>query len=237
MTSIEQRSAAGTRSFSPALFSFLRELRVNNDRDWFKTNRARYEEAVQEPALQFVADFEPYLRDISPHFLADPRPVGGSLFRIHRDTRFSKDKTPYKTHTGIQFRHEVARDVHAPGFYLHLEPSSIFAGVGVWHPDGETLGKIRAAIVADPDRWMRTTRDEAFTAVYRLDGAALKRAPAGFDPEHPLIEDLRRKDFIAVAALDERVVTSRGFVEEFAEICSTGAPFVRFLCDSIDVRF
>jgi len=218
-------------SFSSALFSFLRDLSEHNDRDWFKANRTRYEEAVLEPALQFVSDFEPHLHAISPHFVADPRPVGGSLFRIHRDTRFSKDKSPYKTHTGIQFRHERGRDVHAPGFYVHLAPDEVFLGAGIWHPDSATLGAIRDAIVEQPDRWQRAGRD------LRLGGDSLKRAPAGYDPDHPLLDDLKRKDFIAVHPLDERTATSPGFVEAVAGVCAGTAPFVAFLCDATGVRF
>ena len=225
------------RSFSPALFSFLRELRDHNDREWFKAHRVRYDEAVLEPALEFVADFAPYLHALSPHFVADPRPVGGSLFRIHRDTRFSKDKTPYKTHTGIQFRHELARDVHAPGFYLHLEPGRVFVGVGVWHPDGQALGKIRDAIVRGPDRWTEAAHRSSFAELFRLDGDTLKRPPAGYDAAHPLIVDLKRKDFIGVAPLAERAVTSAGFLGELAAACRAAAPFMRFLCDAIRVPY
>ena len=99
------------RSFTPALFAFMRDLREHNDRDWFKANKQRYEEDVREPAFAFISDFAGHLQKIAPHFVADPGPSGGSLFRIYRDTRFSKDKTPYKTHTGIHFRHEKAKDV------------------------------------------------------------------------------------------------------------------------------
>jgi uncharacterized protein (TIGR02453 family) len=218
-------------SFSPALFAYLRDLRANNDRDWFKANRSRYDEAVLEPALRFVSDFEPHLRAISPHFVADPRPVGGSLFRIHRDTRFSKDKSPYKTQTGIQFRHELARDVHAPGFYVHLAPDEVFVGAGIWHPDSATLAKIREAIVEQPDRWREARGD------LTLGGDALKRGPAGYDPGPPLVEDLRRKDFIAVHMLDERTATSPRFLETVAGRCAGSAPLVSFLCDATGIRF
>ena len=112
-------------SFSPALFAFLRELKDHNDRAWFNANKARYEEEIKEPALAFIEDFGYRLPEVAPHLTADKR----SLFRIYRDTRFSKDKTPYKTHVGIQFRHERNRDVHAPGFYLHLEPDSVFSAL------------------------------------------------------------------------------------------------------------
>src|SRR5688572_4758258 len=117
--------------FTPATFRFLRELARHNERDWFNTNKARFVSDVQEPALQFIADFAPKLEKLSPHFVADPRPQGGSLFRIYRDTRFSKDKTPYKTHVAMRFNHEAGPDVHAPGFYIHIEPGSSYAGVGL----------------------------------------------------------------------------------------------------------
>ena len=223
--------ATSTRSFGPELFRFLVDLKANNDRDWFNANKARYEEHVRGPALDFVEDFAPQLEQISPHFVADPRPSGGSLFRIHRDTRFSKDKSPYKPYVGIQFRHERAKDAHTPGFYLHLQPRSVFAGVGIWHPDTPTLVRIREAIVDDPNAWKRATGS------LQLGGDSLKRAPAGFDPEHPLIEDLRRKDFIAGVQLTQGDVCSRGFLERFASTCDEASPLVRFLCGALDFAY
>ena len=172
-------------SFTPDLFAFLRELAVNNDREWFAANKTRYVADVQEPALAFIEDVGVRLPEVSGHFVADARTVGGSLFRIYRDTRFSKDKTPYKTQVGIQFRHERAKDAHAPGFYLHLEPGSVFMACGTWHPDGDTLRAIRTAIAADADRWRAIVADEAFAARFRLGGETLKRAPAGFNPGSP----------------------------------------------------
>ncbi len=229
--------ATRKRYFSPALFTFLRELKANNDREWFNANKNRYEEVIREPALEFVAEFAPHLERISPHFVADPRPVGGSLFRIHRDTRFSKDKTPYKPHTGIQFRHEAAKDVHAPGYYLHLEPGEIFVGVGVWHPDSTALARIRGALVEDPDSWRGATSNRAFRQRFTLAGESLKRPPAGFDHDHPLIDDLKRKDFIAVARLQQRAVTSSGFDEALAGDFRAASPLVAFLCGALDLPF
>jgi uncharacterized protein (TIGR02453 family) len=223
--------AQSTRSFGPELFRFLADLKANNDREWFAANKARYEEHVKGPTLDFVADFAPHLERISPHYVADPRPSGGSLFRIHRDTRFSKDKSPYKPYVGIQFRHERAKDAHTPGFYLHLQPRAVFAGVGIWHPEGSTLTRIREAIVEDPKAWGRAKGS------LRLAGESLKRAPAGFDPEHPLIEDLRRKDFIATVELTQKDVCARGFVERFAATCAETAPLVRFLCGALDLAY
>jgi uncharacterized protein (TIGR02453 family) len=229
--------ARSTASFSPALFTYLRDLKKNNDRDWFKANKARYDEAVLEPALAFIEDFEPHLHAISPHFVADPRPVGGSLFRIYRDTRFAKDKSPYKTHTGIHFRHELAKSAHAPGFYLHLEPGQVFLGAGIWRPDTEPLAQIRTAIAEDPDRWKKTTRAKKFADRYELGGDSLKRPPAGFDPGHPLIDELKRKDFIAVRTLTDKGACSRGFLEETAADFAAAGPLVHFLCDATGVPF
>jgi uncharacterized protein (TIGR02453 family) len=230
-------AARSTASFSPALFTYLRDLKKNNDRDWFKANKARYNEVVLEPALAFIEDFEPQLHAISTHFVADPRPVGGSLFRIYRDTRFAKDKSPYKTHTGIHFRHELAKSAHAPGFYLHLEPGQVFLGAGIWRPDTEPLAQIRTAIAEDPDRWTRTTRAKPFAELYELGGESLKRAPAGFDPEHPLIDELKRKDFIAVRSLSDKAPCSRGFLEDTAGTFAAAGPLVHFLCDATGVPF
>lgn len=222
---------------TPRAFKFLRDLADNNNRDWFEANKQRFEDDLREPALQFVRDFAPYLADISPFFRADARKSGGSMFRIYRDTRFSKDKSPYKTYTGLQFRHDRGKDAHCPGFYLHLQPKELFMGVGIWHPDGETLTAIRAAIDADPKRWKQVSRAKSFTKIFELAGDSLKRAPKGYDPDHPLIDDLKRKDFIAVTRLTQKEVTGRDFVKQFAKRCKTGGLLVEFLCNALDVPF
>jgi uncharacterized protein (TIGR02453 family) len=224
--------------FSPALFAFLRELAANNDREWFAANKERYVAEVQEPALAFVEDIGMRLpEEVSRHFVADARANGGSVFRIYRDTRFSKDKTPYKTHTGIQFRHERSRDVHAPGFYLHLEPGNVFMACGAWHPDRDTLHAIRTAIAGKPKRWLEIIEDPGFAEHFRLGGESLKRPPAGFDKEHPQIEDLKRKDFIAYSQLSEDEATADGFLDRFLDRCNRASAFMRFLCDGARVAF
>jgi uncharacterized protein (TIGR02453 family) len=224
-------------SFTPELFAFLRELAANNHRDWFTANKHRYVAEVQEPALAFIEDVGLRLPEVSRHFVADPRTTGGSLFRIHRDIRFSKDKTPYKTQVGIQFRHERTRDVHAPGFYLHLEPGSVFMACGTWHPDRDTLHAIRTAIAAKPQRWTAIVEEPAFAERFRLGGEALKRPPAGFDKEHPLIDELKRKDFIAVCDLTEADALAPDFLDQFLALCTRAGTFMRFLCDSARVSY
>lgn len=223
--------------FGRELFSFLEDLRANNDRDWFAANRDRYEEHLLEPAIEFIAAFGPRLHRISPHFLADARPSGGSLFRIHRDTRFSKDKSPYKTNLGIHFRHERAKDAHAPAFYLHIGPGEVFAGAGIWHPDTASATLIREAIVAEPDRWKRATRTGAFAKRLELGGDSLKRVPSWADAEHPFADDLRRKDYFGWARLDDAAVLAPRFVDEYARICRAAAPLQQFLCDALEVPY
>ena len=218
-------------SFDPTLFGFLADLEKHNDREWFAANKARYEADVLEPALAFVEDFGYRLPAISRHMRAVPSRTGGSLFRIYRDTRFSKDKTPYKTTVGIHFKHERAKDVHAPGFYLHLAPGEVFAGAGIWHPDMPTLTAIREAIVAHPDRWQEVT------AGIEVVGNALKRVPTGFDRDHPLAEDLKRKDFAAYAKLSEAEAIAPGFLDRYVHACEEASPLMRFLCRALELPY
>lgn len=223
--------------FTKATFDFLRDLTANNRRDWFEANKARYRADLQEPALRFITDFAAPLRRISKHMRADPRPVGGSLFRIYRDTRFSRDKSPYKTHLGIQFRHEMAKDVHAPGFYVHIEPESVFVGVGMWHPESSALKMIRDRLVDDPAGWKRSAYGKVFRSRFELAGESLKRPPRGYDPDHPLVDDLRRKDFMGVCKLSPAAAKRADFLDQCADICKAGAPLVRYLCKAVDVPF
>lgn len=223
--------------FQAEFFDFLEELAANNRRDWFDDNKSRYEHHVKEAAFGFISEFGPHLREISPHFRAIPKAVGGSLFRIYRDTRFSKDKTPYKTHVGIHFRHQQAKDAHAPGFYLHLEPSGCFAGVGIWRPPSKALKKIREHIVAEPDGWLAARDDQTFRGSFELRGDRLKTAPRGFDKDHELIEDLRRTDFVGDAPLTPKQATKAGFLDVYAGLCRDAAPFMRYLCEALDIPF
>jgi uncharacterized protein (TIGR02453 family) len=223
--------------FGHELFSFLADLRANNDREWFAANKHRYEDHLLEPALAFIDAFAPRLERISPHFRADARPSGGSLFRIYRDTRFSKDKSPYKTNVGIHFRHEQAKDAHAPGYYLHIGPDEVFAGGGIWHPETDAANRIREAIVADPQRWKRATRGATFAKRLELGGDSLKRVPSWADAAHPFADDLKRKDFFGWARLTEDDVVAPGFVDEYARVCRDAAPLMRFLCDALEVPY
>jgi uncharacterized protein (TIGR02453 family) len=222
--------------FTPALFTFLAELRLHNDRDWFERNRERYLRDVRDPMLRFIADFAPALRKIAPRLVADPRPVGGSLFRIHRDTRFSGDKTPYKTNLAAHFRHEAGRDVHGPALYLSLDPDEVDVGGGVWHPEPEPLLLIRRSIAGKPAAWRRAA---GAPAMRRMEwwGESLKRTPRGFPEGHPLDEMLRRKDFAAGLVLGERDALSPRFPARVAEVYRALVPAMKLLAEAVGVAW
>jgi uncharacterized protein (TIGR02453 family) len=228
------------RYFSPAMFQFLRQLEENNERSWWKENESRYVTVVREPALAFIGHFAAPLRAISTHFTADPKTVGGSLMRPYRDTRFSHDKTPYKTNVGIQFRHELGKDIHAPGFYVHLEPEACFAGVGMWHPETAVARQIRSSILERADEWSAATKTADFTSTWSLasdDDEMLKRVPADFPPDHEHAGDLRMKSFVAGRSLTHKQVTSASFVDDLAAMYHHATAFTRFLCETLDLPF
>ena len=216
------------------LFRFLKAVKRHNNREWFLAHKEQYERDVRDPSLRFITDFGPHLQRFAPSFAAIPKPTGGSLFRIYRDTRFSSDKRPYKTHVGIHFPHrQVGRDkrVHAPVYYLHLEPAGCFAGAGLWHPDAPTLRAVRNAIVDRSADWARVRRMGIVTS-----GESLRTTPRGYDPEHPFIDDLKRKDFLSVVTLSDRHVCAPGFLAEFASTCSRMNPLVEFLTDALELE-
>ena len=212
-------------------FKFLKELAANNDRDWFNANKQRYIDEVRDPLLAFVDAFGGPLAKISKNMVADPRPMGGSLFRIYRDTRFSSDKSPYKTHAGLTFRHVDGRDVHGPIFYLHLEPGTIFSAAGMWHPAADSLKKVRDAIDEQPGRWKRV---KGARGVELDDGHdSLKRPPRGYDPEHPFIEDLKRKSFTASTRFSQREACADDFVARFGRACKSKSPLMELLANAV----
>ncbi len=225
---------SNSRYVSLSTFRFFRELAQNNNREWFNANKDRYIEEVRDPLLGFVEAFGARLEKISTSMFADSRPNGGSLFRIYRDTRFSKDKSPYKTYAGMTFRHVEGREVAAPGFYLHLEPGRVFAAAGMWHAPSDALKQIRDAIVEHPERWKRTTRGRGRA----LDeGDQLKRAPRGFDPEHPLIADLKRKSFTISSNFTQKEACAPDFLDRFARSSRQAGPLMEFLTRAVGLRW
>lgn len=226
-----------TTYFTDKTFRFFRDLARNNSREWFQANKARYVADVRDPALALIGDLAEPLAHVSPHFRADTRAVGGSLFRIQRDTRFANDKTPYKTWLGLRLFHERSRQIAAPVFYFHLQPGHHFVGAGVWHPEAPVLKRIREFIISNPASWSAATAEPAFRRRYALDGGTLTRPPRGFDPEHPLIEDLKRKDFVASRALDDAVVLGPKLRQPLADDLQRLSPMVDYLCAGLGLEF
>lgn len=225
------------RYFTKQTFSFLSSLSENNNREWFEEHKQEYEDCVREPALDFISDMDEELRAISKHFRAVPKKVGGSLMRVQRNLRFSRDKTPYKTNIGIQFRHEVGKDIHAPGYYVHIEPGECFVAVGLWHPEADILFKIREGILKNGDTWVAARDNKIFRKHFSLEGDMLTNAPRGYTKDHPLVEDLKRKDFIGLATLSETEVTSKNFRTLVVERFKQAEPYMRFLCEAVELRF
>lgn len=219
--------------FTPAFFTFLRALKRHNDRAWFADQRARYDTDVEAPMLQFIADFSPRLRSISRAFVADPKRTGGSMFRIYRDTRFSADKSPYKTWMAARFPHEARKKTDGvPGFYLHLEPKDSYGGGGVYHLEMPALTRIRHFLVDNPKVW-----DAVLATGLEIEGDRLSRAPAGFDPRHRHIDDLRRKDLYTLTAFTEAEVLARDFLDRYTATCERIAPLMSFLTRALKLRW
>jgi uncharacterized protein (TIGR02453 family) len=218
-----------TAYFGKDLFAFLAELRTHNDRAWFTANKERYERSVKEPVLAFVADAGKPLSKLSTHLVADPKPVGGSMFRIYRDVRFSKDKSPYKTHVGVHF--PLGTGMEGPGYYLHLEPKECFVAAGMWRPAPDQLERIRRTIAEKPADWRRASGD------LDPDEDALKRPPRGFDPDHPMIDDIKRKSFTASLRLSEGQLVRDDAMKTFVATCKEHVPLMRFLAGAVGTKW
>ena len=224
--------------FSDASFKFLRGLARHNNREWFLTHKADYESHVRAPFQRLLTDLQPALAAISPNFRADPRPVGGSLFRIQRDTRFANDKAPYKPWQGARLFHERRREVAAPSFYLHLQPGDCFIGAGLWHPETGTVRKVRHFIVDNPGSWKVAAHGSAFRKRFDLeDSEMLVRMPRGFPDDFEFAQDLRRKNFVAFRALDDDLMTGPRLLKTVEKDLSALGPFTDYLCASLDLEF
>lgn len=224
--------------FAPALFDFLRDLALNNNRDWFMANRARYEADVRDPVVAFITDVGPGLRDISPHVVADPKLVGGSMYRINRDTRFSSNKSPYRTSVEMSFGHdEVDRNVPAPGHFLRLSNGGAWLAGGLYRADGTTLNRVRDAIVADAAGWRRITTKANFAPMFQDRGESLQKPPPGYPADHPFIDDLKRKTFVWYAQFSEPDACAPGFIDRVVAACRTASPFAGFLSSALGLAW
>ncbi|MFO1533191.1 MAG: DUF2461 domain-containing protein [Thermoplasmatota archaeon] len=213
------------------LLPFLEELARNNDRTWFEANRARYDADVRDPALRLVEAMQEPLLGISPHLVADPRP-GGSLLRIHRDLRFAKDRSPYKTYASIRFFHRAddgRRDV--PSYHLRLAPGASSLEVGIREPPRPALARIRSAILDDDRGW------RAVLAAGLEWGPPPRTKPAGVPSDHPFAEDLRRRGFAAHIPFSDEQVVGAAFPATLADASRKGAPLNAFLAKAVGMEW
>jgi len=224
--------------FDPAFHHFFKSLAKNNNREWFNQHKPDYFQSVVKPMTNFIEEMGTDLHQISKHFIADPRPHGGSMFRIYRDVRFSKDKSPYKLHAACQFRHQLGKGVHAPGFYLHLSPEEVIIGAGIWSPPGTVLTSIRNTIVDNPQEWHRIkTSSTIKTLCGEISGDGLKRPPKGYDPDHQHIEDLKRKSFLIIRHDRAEIIFDKNFLDEVSKTFRAAKPLMRYICFALDIPF
>lgn len=228
-----------TTALHADLVPFLIELTDHNDRDWFQSQRSRYEQHVQGSLLAFLEALAPRMAaEVSPHIAVVAKKVGGSLHRLNRDTRFGKDKRPYHDHVSARFVHAQATPAAAPGYYLRVSPSGITLGAGLWQPETPALDKVRAAIDTRQDAWVKARDDKAFRKLFgTLQGESLKRPPRGVSADHPLLDDLRRKDFVAFRELPAELAARKKFLDTVVETYAAARPCMAFLCKALELKF
>jgi uncharacterized protein (TIGR02453 family) len=208
-------------------------LKRNNNREWFLAHKQQYEETVRDPFLKFISDFQPRLHKISPHFIADPKPVGGSLLRIYKDLRFRPDAPPYKTMAAARFPHSAYKQTTAPGLYLHIETGTTFFAGGLWHPEPEARNRVREAILQAPAQCKKASKGKRLTALCEFGKDSMNRMPPGIDPNHPLAQDLKLKDFTFFAMFTDKEVYAPDFLESITSISNAAGPYLEFLTRAV----
>jgi uncharacterized protein (TIGR02453 family) len=211
--------------------TFLKKLKKNNTREWFTAHKTEYEENVKQPMLSLIVAMKAELQQFAPDIDADPK---RSMFRIYRDTRFSKDKTPYKTHAAAIF-HPRGHWQNSAGFYLHIEPGKIYLGGGMYMPDGAQLKLIRAAIAQNADEFIALVQRKQFQKRFggKIEGEKLQRIPMGYAVEHPMAEWLKLKQFYTMVTLEEKECYTKKFITNVVAVYSDGLPLVRFLNNAL----
>jgi uncharacterized protein (TIGR02453 family) len=225
---LEDLSYPPFAGFSPETFSFLRRLKRNNNREWFSKHKEEFEEAVRFPMECLIASLRPRMADIAPDFEFHPRK---SIFRVYRDTRFSNDKTPYKTNIAANFKTRGPKSpTGAPGLYVGIELDEIFVGGGIYMPDGAQLKAIRSYIDAKPDELREIVGQPGFRKVLgEILGDRLQKAPLGYPKDHPMIEFLRLKQFYVGAEPDQKECLKPRFLDTVVRVFEASMPFMRWL--------
>lgn len=214
---------------------FLRALRRNNEREWFTANRDRYERSLLTPLRELVEEMDVRLASFAPELIGSPK---RSIFRIHRDVRFSKDKSPYKKHAAFLLYHRdvsgegaAGRTMGAAGFYIHIEPGNSFVGGGIYMPPAPVLRKLRTAIVDDPEPLLKAIRGARFRKRYgTLDAAQqLVRLPRGYQADQRTESLLRHRSLTAWQQLDDSLVTDSRLPDELESALRDLLPLVRWV--------
>ena len=212
---------------------FFRKLKRNNNRDWFNAHKAEYEEYIKFPMQCYVASLKPFFHDFAPEFDLNPK---RSLFRIYRDTRFSKDKTPYKTHSAAHFElRKKPKLFDGAGYYVHVAPGEVFIGGGIYMPDNDRTKKIRKAIAERQEEFNSIINDKIFKRLFgSLQGDKLSRPPKGYPTDHPMIEWLKFKQFFIGLEWKEETCYKKDFLKKSADVLAACTPLLRFLNEAID---
>jgi len=214
-----------------AIFSFLKELKKNNNRDWFQENKAKYQQAFDHflDIAQFIIDeLGKSDKEIS---LLQPKDC---VFRIYRDVRFSHDKTPYKTHFGAYFA-PGGKGSPNPGYYLHLSPGGeSFMGGGLYRPTGEMMAKVRQEIDYNSGELKKIVSKKQFSNIFgEIQGDSLVRPPKGYSADHPQIELLKLKDYLVLSNLKDSEVKEKNFTKEVVKRFRIMQPFIEYLSVAI----
>ena len=213
------------------IMSFLSKLEKNNNKPWFDKHRKEYE-AAKAAYEEMVTELHNGLSKIEPA-LADQKPKD-AIFRIFRDVRFSKDKTPYKAHFGAAFSRGGKKAMDA-GFYFHMEPGKSFLAGGMWMPDGPLLKKVRQEVDYNLEEFKAILGDKKFKKYFKdIEGEKLKTLPQGYTADNPAIEYLKMKSFVVSTKLDDKTLASKNAVPKVVEIFTVMKPLVDFLNRALD---
>jgi len=213
--------------FSEEMFRFFRGLKRNNRREWFQPRKHLYDQHVKIPMLQLVAGLNADLARFAPDYVTDP---AKAVFRIYRDTRFSADKTPYKTHVAASFRRRGPKGVPTAGFYFSVSSEQVEVAGGLYHPAPETMLLVRTHIAESFAELHKIAANrKARRLVGEIQGDELTRAPKGFDPRHPAINLIKKKDWILDIMLDPKLALTPKLQREITARFRAMAPFLEYL--------